>query len=50
MAVIRNALEPAAFNPSASLPYELRLDDFRLAMQNVYDFFFDVNTHLVKRA
>src|SRR3970282_1199122 len=31
----------------ATLPYELRLDDFKLAMQDVYDFFFDVNSHLV---
>jgi hypothetical protein len=47
MAVTRNAVEVGAFNAGAVLPYELRIDDFRLAMQDVYDFFFDVNTHLV---
>jgi len=31
------------------LPYELRLEDFKLAMQDVYDFFFDVNSHLVTK-
>ncbi len=29
------------------LPYELRIEDFKLALQDVYDFFFDVNSHLV---
>nr|RZI35306.1 hypothetical protein BJQ95_02373 [Cryobacterium sp. SO1] len=29
-----------------SLPYNLRQIDFQSAMQDVYDFFFDVNTHL----
>ena len=29
------------------MPYELRLEDFRLAVQDVYDFFFDVNTSLM---
>ncbi len=32
-----------AFNPDAELPYELRLKDFEIAMQDVYDFFRDVN-------
>jgi hypothetical protein len=26
------------------LPFQLRIDDFALAMQDVYDFFYDVNT------
>ena len=47
MAVTRNEVESDAFNEGADLPYQLRTDDFRLAMQDVYDFFFDVNTHLV---
>ncbi len=34
------------FNPDISLPYELRREDFALAMQDVYDFFFDVNSQL----
>lgn len=37
------------FNSSATLPYNLRLKDFELAMQDVYDFFFDVNTLLLAR-
>ena len=34
------------FNETAALPYELRHEDFALAMQDVYDFLFDVNSHL----
>ena len=34
------------FNTTAALPYELRHEDFALAMQDVYDFLFDVNSHL----
>lgn len=47
MTVVRNHVDEAAINKAASLPYELRLDDFKLALQDVYDFFFDVNSHLV---
>ncbi len=47
MAIVRNTLNPAKFNKEASLPYELRLKDFEMAMQDVYDFFYDVNSHLV---
>lgn len=49
MTVTRNRLDPSKFNSSAQLPFELRLDDFRLAMQDVYDFFFDVNSNLVAK-
>ena len=42
MPVTRNQLDPARLNTAAVLPYELRLEDFRLAIQDVYDFFFDV--------
>ncbi len=49
MAVQRNQLDRRKFNDEASLPFELRLDDFALAMQDVYDFFYDVNTGLVAR-
>lgn len=41
---IRETVSREWFNPSIQLPYQLRLDDFALAMQDVYDFFFDVNT------
>ncbi len=46
MTITRNTLDAAKFNSNAQLPYELRLEDFRLAVQDVYDFFFDVNTSL----
>jgi len=47
MSLIRNEVDERKFNRAASLPYELRLADFKLALQDVYDFFFDVNSHLV---
>lgn len=49
MPVTRNKLDPAKLNLNASLPFELRLEDFRLATQDVYDFFFDVNVSLVAK-
>jgi hypothetical protein len=42
-------VERAKFNKLAQLPYELRLRDFEMAMQDVYDFFFDVNSYLAKK-
>jgi len=39
----RERIDATRFNQSADLPYSLRLDDFEIAMQDVYDFFFDVN-------
>ncbi len=49
MPVVRNTLDREKFNPAIELPFELRRDDFRLATQDVYDFFYDVNTNLVAR-
>ncbi len=49
MATIRNTPETDKFNRSATLPFELRLKDFELAMQDIYDFFHDVNTHLTSK-
>ena len=37
------------FNPSAVYPFNLRSLDFEGAMQDVYDFFLDVNLHLHDR-
>ena len=37
------------FNPAAPLPFELRVDDFQMAMQDAYDFFYDVNSMLSKK-
>jgi hypothetical protein len=49
MPISSNALDPSKFNTGLSLPFELRLDDFRSAVQDVYDFFFDVNLGLSKK-
>jgi hypothetical protein len=49
MTVTRNQVAESAFNKTAKPPYELRLEDFKSAMQDVYDFFFDVNSHLVEK-
>lgn len=45
----RNAVDTSKFNQSAELPYELRLEDFQMAMQDVYDFFYDVNRLLAQK-
>ncbi len=44
--VKKNTVDVAALNKSATLPYELRIGDFEHAMQDVYDFFADVNSLL----
>ncbi len=47
--LLRNTAVETAFNKDAFLPYELRLDDFKIAMQDVYDFFYDVNNSLLNK-
>ena len=42
-------MERTKFNKVAQLPYELRLRDFEMAVQDAYDFFFDVNSYLAKK-
>ncbi len=49
MPTTRNIVNPNRFNSTTILPYQLRIDDFRLALQDVYDFFFDVNEHLTSK-
>lgn len=49
MPIERQTVAPEHFNPSPVLPYNLRIDDFRLAMQDIYDFLFDVNAYLVQK-
>lgn len=46
-----NRAQPVAsgFNMEADLPFNLRLKDFEMAVQDVYDFFYDVNTLLGTR-
>lgn len=43
----RNRPKPDKFNSTAQLPFQLRLEDFAIAMQDVYDLFFDVNSGLL---
>jgi hypothetical protein len=37
------------FNSNATLPFELRIEDFSIAMQDVYDLFFDVNSLMLEK-
>ncbi len=47
MAIPRAQVDRTKLNQQAELPFELRSLDFELAMQDVYDFLFDVNTLLL---
>jgi hypothetical protein len=49
VSIVRNQLDEAAFNRARDLPFELRISDFKIAAQDVYDFFFDVNTTLLAK-
>lgn len=49
MAIHRNQVDESKFNRKAVLPFQLRLKDFGMAVQDVYDFFHDVNVGLVER-
>jgi len=42
-------VDKLAFNKELELPFQLRLADFEIAMQDVYDFLYDVNTLLLKK-
>jgi hypothetical protein len=46
---VRARPDPSKFNPNAILPYQLRVADFELAVQDVFDFLFDVNAALLNR-
>src|SRR2546430_9866970 len=45
----RNRPKRECFNQSAVLPFQLRLEDFEIAIQDVYDLFYDVNTGLLEK-
>jgi hypothetical protein len=45
----RNRPKRDCFNREAQLPFQLRLEDFEIAMQDVYDLFYDVNTTLLEK-
>ena len=47
MPIQRNRPKPECFNAGAVYPFQLRQEDFSIAMQDVYDFFFDVNSNLL---
>lgn len=49
MPITRNSVNRNQFNQAAALPFELRLQDFEIAMQDVYDFFFDMNSLLIEK-
>jgi hypothetical protein len=49
MAIVRSTVDTTKLNEQIALPYELRLLDFQMAMQDVYDFFYDVNTLLARK-
>ena len=46
---VRNNVDTDKFNDDAALPYALRLVDFQIAMQDVYDLFHDINSLLLAR-
>ncbi len=49
MPIHKNQVDPTKFNNAARLPFELRVKDFEMAMQDVYDFFYDINRFLIGR-
>lgn len=46
MPITRQQPDDTKFNRALAYPYDLRWQDFSIAMQDVYDFFYDVN-HLL---
>lgn len=46
---VRQKVDAAGLNKKAKLPYKLRIEDFSIAMQDVYDFFYDVNSLFDKK-
>ncbi|MGL4402019.1 MAG: hypothetical protein ACRCXD_19335 [Luteolibacter sp.] len=49
MSIVRATVDRSKFNPAVILPYSLRAADFEMAMQDVYDFFHDVNANLEEK-
>ena len=49
MPIERNEVDPKGFNASPALPYQLRVQDFQMAIQDVYDLLYDVNAGLEER-
>jgi hypothetical protein len=49
MPLVKAVIDRTKFNQAAHLPFNLRLQDFEIAMQDAYDFFYDVNGLLLGR-
>ena len=49
MSLVQNEVTTKCLNRDAKLRFGLRLKDFEMAMQDVYDFFYDVNTNVSGR-
>jgi hypothetical protein len=49
MTIKRNEVDRKKLNRKAALPFQLRIEDIAIAMQDVYDFFHDVNDSLVRK-
>lgn len=49
MPTSRETPSPTGFNKLCKFPFNLRSDDFRMAMQDVYDFFHDMNVLLEEK-
>lgn len=49
MPTLKKVVDTSKFNQAATLPFQLRLVDFQVAMQDVYDFFYDVNSDLLRK-
>lgn len=45
----KQRINSKGFNENADLPFELRLKDFEIAIQDVYDFYYDVNRLLLSK-
>ena len=46
---LRQTVDASRLNNEVTLPYSLRLNDFQIAMEDVYDFLFDVNSFFLER-
>ena len=47
--ITRRLVDESKLNPAPVLPFNLRTLDFQSAMQDAYDFLYDVNSHLLDR-
>jgi len=49
MSLLQNDVITKCFNRNAKLPFGLHLKDFEMAMQDVYDIFYDIILGLIER-